>query len=357
MFETILPHHEGVVATLKQQILEERLPHALLLSGPPFSGRLTLAYEIGRIVACSEKGEATCLCPTCRTYHRYAPTNLIFVGNREHKIRVSGALNAFKEELTKRRLNDLLFVVRMMISQYHPALEGEGVGELDQLLLQLEDLPQEEYAKGERELRAQLKSFLAPAKRPQPLTIDMVRQLQQWSRLTSLTGGERFIILEGVERGSLGSQNSLLKLLEEPPVATYIILLSDRPALLLPTILSRVQHYQLGELKGVRELTYQWANIATEELKGEAKAFLQREPLDHRELASLCGKLDEEVLFNYFKGALIEEVKGQFEANLLSNNRSRHLVGLIEKSFAKGSLYNQSNKVVVESLYYRLREE
>ncbi|HHU88928.1 MAG: hypothetical protein ACOXZ2_07485 [Sphaerochaetaceae bacterium] len=357
MFESILPHHAGVVATLQQQILEGSLPHALLLAGPPFAGRLTLAYEIARVVTCRKEGEATCLCPSCRTYYRSAPTNLIFVGNREHKIRVSGALNAFKEELTKRRLNQLLFVVRAMISQYHPALEGEGVGELDQLLIQLEDLPQEEYGRGEKELRAQLKPFLAPTKRSPGLTIDMVRLLQQWSRLTSLSGEARFIVLEGVERGSIGSQNSLLKLLEEPPVATYIILISERPALLLPTILSRVQHYQLEELKGVGELTYQWANIATEELKGEAKAFLGRKLLTHRELASLCGKLDEDVLFNYFKEALIEEVRGQFKANLLSSRQSSHLVGRIEEAFAKGALYNQSNRVVVESLYYRLREE
>ncbi len=356
MFEAILPHHSGTVATLKQQIGEERLPHSLLFSGLPFSGRLTLSYEIARVVTCSKGGEANCLCSTCRTYRRSAPTNLIFVGSREHKIRVTAALNAFKEELTKRRLDELLFVVRAMISQYHPALNGEGLGDLDHLLLELEDLPQEEWARGEKELRTLLRPHLAPTKRPQPLTIDMVRSLQQWSRLTSLSNGVRFMILEGVEQGSLASQNSLLKLLEEPPTATYIILLSERPALLLPTILSRVQHYPLEQLPAVRELTYKWANIATDELQGEAKAFLGGEPLSHRDLATLCGKLDEEVLFNYFKEALLEEVRGQFRANMITSRLSALLVGLIEEGFAKGAIYNQSNRLVVESLYYRIRE-
>ncbi|MGI6433186.1 MAG: hypothetical protein ACOXZ4_04950 [Sphaerochaetaceae bacterium] len=48
-----------------------------------------------------------------------------------------------------------------------------------------------------------------------------------------------------MEQSTEGSRNSLLKMLEEPAQKTYIMLLSEHPSRLLPTILSRTQHHRI----------------------------------------------------------------------------------------------------------------
>ncbi|MFA7370460.1 MAG: hypothetical protein WCY78_00880 [Sphaerochaetaceae bacterium] len=354
MFKNILPSHPLVVDALSRQIEKGRLPHALLFSGPQFAGRLTLAYETARALSCELKGEEGCSCPACRSFEYFNPPNVIYAGNRNYQVRLEAALNRFKTQRTKESLKELSFNVRPLLSESQVRSNLENVGELDQLLLSLEDAPVEEYLDYEKQLRRLLKPM---ERRIAPLTIDTVRALGQYCRLTSLTSKVRLLILEGVEQSSLASHNSLLKLLEEPPSQTYIILISEQPSRLLSTILSRVQHHHLEAIAGVKAEVYRWANIATDELKADAKSFLDAQLLDHRALAELCVKLDGNAMIDYFKEALIDEIAQKRKANVLSNPKSLKLLKGVKEAFEAGMLYNQSSKLLLESLYYRLRED
>lgn len=51
----------------------------------------------------------------------------------------------------------------------------------------------------------------------------------------------RFIVIDGADLLTVWSQNRLLRLLEEPPLDTMLILLIDNPKEMLPTVLSRLQ--------------------------------------------------------------------------------------------------------------------
>lgn len=77
---------------------------------------------------------------------------------------------------------------------------------------------------------------------------DMIRRLQQDLAMKP-TGGERnTAVLAGADMMTVQAQNLLLKTLEEPPVGTVIILLSENSQNLLPTINSRALHIRLAEL-------------------------------------------------------------------------------------------------------------
>lgn len=73
--------------------------------------------------------------------------------------------------------------------------------------------------------------------------IDNVREITQFVRLKSTHGGDinRVVIVEHAEHMTPEAQNALLKILEEPPADTIIILTAAAPVLLLPTIVSRLQ--------------------------------------------------------------------------------------------------------------------
>lgn len=73
--------------------------------------------------------------------------------------------------------------------------------------------------------------------------IDEVRELKKKLAIKSV-GEEtlnRAIIFEAFHKMSLPAQNSILKLLEEPPLDTMIIILVNAKSSILPTIISRLQ--------------------------------------------------------------------------------------------------------------------
>ncbi len=75
------------------------------------------------------------------------------------------------------------------------------------------------------------------------ISIESIRELQRFLQLKTL--GEkpfrRAVIIEHAEALTTEAQNAFLKLLEEPPADTILILAADNPRALLPTILSRTQ--------------------------------------------------------------------------------------------------------------------
>lgn len=82
---------------------------------------------------------------------------------------------------------------------------------------------------------------LKPVK--QALTIDQVRTAQDFVKLRT-TGRKilrRAILVEDAQTLSLEAQNAFLKLLEEPPADTIIVLTTSSLQSLLPTIRSRIQ--------------------------------------------------------------------------------------------------------------------
>lgn len=77
------------------------------------------------------------------------------------------------------------------------------------------------------------------------ISIDTVRELQGFLKL-KVSGAanspvQRIVTIVRAERLRTEAQNALLKTLEEPPAGTMLILTSDNPEALLPTITSRAQ--------------------------------------------------------------------------------------------------------------------
>ncbi len=94
------------------------------------------------------------------------------------------------------------------------------------------------------------------------IKIDLVRnQVRRQLQFEAGDQGYRFIILDEAHKMTTEAQNSLLKILEEPPPKTVFILLTAKPHALLPTIRSRSQiiYFQCLSLEqvveGLKDLT------------------------------------------------------------------------------------------------------
>ena len=71
------------------------------------------------------------------------------------------------------------------------------------------------------------------------ITVDEVRRLGSFFRLSAADGGRRVVIVDSADELNANAANALLKLLEEPPENATLLLVSHQPSALLPTIRSR----------------------------------------------------------------------------------------------------------------------
>ena len=89
--------------------------------------------------------------------------------------------------------------------------------------------------------------FMRVVPKDQVIPIDDVRKAQQFMRLKTIGDNQlrRALVIEDAHYLTTEAQNAFLKLLEEPPTDTIIILTASKGRKLLPTINSRVQHIDI----------------------------------------------------------------------------------------------------------------
>lgn len=79
------------------------------------------------------------------------------------------------------------------------------------------------------------------------IPIDVIRSISQKLTERSQLGGNKVVIIDQADKLNLASANALLKTLEEPTPGTYIILLAENKAQVLPTINSRCQKMHIAK--------------------------------------------------------------------------------------------------------------
>lgn len=149
--------------------------------------------------------------------------------------------------------------------------------------------------------------LLAPAETGKQIKIDQIREVVDFLSQTSQQGGYKVMIVAPADAMNINAANGLLKSLEEPTPRTVLILVTDSPARLLPTIRSRCRSLpfpmpaQAEALKWLTTLVPAQVSAGTllEEAGGQplaALALLQsdttaiREQLSNDFLALLAGR-------------------------------------------------------------------
>jgi DNA polymerase-3 subunit delta' len=180
--------HEAAEATLRHLCDTGRLPHALLLSGPRGIGKATLAFRLARFVL-SGAGEGA------------LPD--MFGAPTAPGLAVSPESGVFRRVVAGGHA-DLLTVERA-------------------------------FDPRRRRLRSEI-------------VVDDVREIGTFLHLTPAEGGWRVVIVDGADLMNRNAGNALLKILEEPPRRTLLLLVAHSPGKLLPTIRSRCRNLPLAPL-------------------------------------------------------------------------------------------------------------
>jgi len=391
MFEAFLPFQPESAQLLSQQLSAHVFPQSVLLSGDRYTGRMSIALEIARVLSCTEDARNTCQCASCKDFSVYGMSNVVALGNRNHATRIEAAIAMVKERKDENSYLMLIRTVRIMLLQFHGALFAsqetkssalfESAASVNDVLIEFEEAASAAQRKQLLDrLEAALKPLAPHVKRSSPLTISQVRSLQDWIMQTSFRDNVRCIIFEGVEESTEGARNSLLKLLEEPPKQTYIIVISENPARLLPTILSRLQRHQvrplmkeatnrlIAEFFDSHSLSYtslehcilSKAGIPCEEITKQAQKIIESlctmTSLASLELDSIIEIIDEPARLEYFLRQFQQGVREQFLLGKISYHAAHSFIQFASEAAHKAGIFNQNRRLLVESLYYRLQE-
>jgi DNA polymerase-3 subunit delta' len=191
------------VTHLRESIRAERFPHSLILAGPRGSGKYTLSLMLARTVNCLNPTESDGLpdfCGVCSNCTRIADS-------ADLEARVAEAVEA-REGLRETDKKE----TRILI-QTHPDL------------------------------------LVVPPDPPQlQIKIGQVRQVIHVAYYRPPVESKRTFTIFTSSAFMREAANSLLKVLEEPPEHTSLILLTENPQELLPTIRSRAVVHRLGAL-------------------------------------------------------------------------------------------------------------
>jgi DNA polymerase III subunit delta' len=140
-------------------------------------------------------------------------------------------------------------------------------------------------------------------KAPPQIRIDQIRQITQFLAQPPLIADRAIVVIEQVETMAEGAANALLKTLEEPGAAT-LILLTDHPALLLPTLISRCQRIPFRRLSSAHLSAILTGLERTDILQDEVLISLaQGSPGQSIELGENLAAIDSEI-----KAALLRPI-------------------------------------------------
>jgi len=191
------------VTHLREAVRAERFPHSLILAGPRGAGKYTLALMLAKAVNCLHPTESDGLpdfCGVCSNCTRIADS-----ANLEERVAEAVSARDDLRDTDKRETRILI--------QTHPDL------------------------------------LVVPPDPPQLLIkLGQVRQVIHVAYYRPPVESKRTFTIFTSSAFMKEAANSLLKVLEEPPEHTSLILLTENPQELLPTIRSRAVVHRLGAL-------------------------------------------------------------------------------------------------------------
>ncbi len=207
---------EGAKQRLRQLVDEERIPHALMFTGPTGSGKMALALAFASFLL-GERWDGKSM------------------------LESNAAIANAEAMLTKWQHPDLHFS--------YPTIKPKGAGSDTKVT-------SDDYAKEWRQMLSDDPYFsleqwmtLMKAEKQQAVIFEAESdRLTRKLNMKSTLNGYKVSLIWLPERMNQTCANKMLKLLEEPPRKTVFLLVSEHPELLLETIRSRVQTFAVPRL-------------------------------------------------------------------------------------------------------------
>lgn len=202
---------QAAVAQIKDMVTQDRLAHALLLVGPEGVGQLAMATALAQYVNCLQPkdGDSCGRCANCIKIKKGIHPDIKYI------LPIISKVEGGKRWLT---------------ADFFGGFRDKF----------FED-PYMSFVEWQRTLGGENKQLM--------ISVHEIRALKQGIYLKAFEAPYKVVIVWRAEKINKEGANAFLKLLEEPPDRTLIILTCSDPTLLLTTINSRVQRIKLSRIE------------------------------------------------------------------------------------------------------------
>jgi len=288
VFENII--EQSAVLQLCDDIKNAKNAPSMLFFGPLYSGKASAALELARVLSCEkprmeQRAVWKCSCSSCERHRLLAHEDLLVLGKRSFASEIEACKHAFLRNPSNQNAKLLFFrSIRKLMIRFSPALMEDDpkfskisstLHSLDEKLNDFWDIIKTDESSAEKINAGNLDEKCASLIKDSlslenegisaNIPIGHIRSASYWCRLAP-NGKQKTLIIENAENMRDEARNSLLKLLEEPPLTLNIVLTTQRKEVIIPTILSRLRPYrflkrsQEGEKEIIRRV-FQESNL------------------------------------------------------------------------------------------------
>lgn len=199
----------SIVERLRRSVDDNKLAHALLITGPQGNGKLPIAIALANYLLCGQGGSDACgACPACVKLSKYIHSDLHFV-----------------------------FPVKKKSSGNDKPVSDDYIAEWRELLLKNPYFSYDDW----------LSKLNLDNQQPMIYERESGEILHKLS-MQSREGGWKVVIIWLPEKMREDGSNKLLKIIEEPPHKTLFLLVSEEPDKIIATILSRTQRIDIPRI-------------------------------------------------------------------------------------------------------------
>ena len=170
------------------------------------------------------------------------------------------------------------------------------------------------------------------------IEVEQAREAVDFVQLSTYRAGHRVVLVNPADSLNLAAANALLKVLEEPPLNTVFLLVSDQPRRLLPTIRSRCTRLDIGLPR---------IDVATQWLSGQQVE-------DASTLLALSGGAPLEAL-NWADGAELDERRSVLDGLMRPEQLDPVTLGESWKAIKPQTWHRVAYKWLGDLLAVRLR--
>jgi len=209
MFFKDIAGHTVIKQKLIGSVIQNRVSHALLFSGPEGNGKLALAIAFAQFLSCENKTETdSCgTCSSCLKYQKLIHPDLHFV------------FPVIKKKASEKPISDTY------IKEWREFLSTSVYHGFDKWLKKMETENQ------------QAGIFVQESE-------EIIKKLN----LKSYESEYKIMIIWMPEKMNISASNKLLKMIEEPPPKTIFILVTEDYEKIIKTILSRTQLIKIPKI-------------------------------------------------------------------------------------------------------------
>lgn len=252
---------EDIKKMLIKAVAEDRIPHAILLYGPPGNGKLALALAFAQYINCHSRsgGDSCGVCNSCRKYSKLIHPDLHFT---------------------------------------YPVIKvNDKATSADYIIKWREYFAENPYPKYQRWMQC-----IADENKQGVIYVDEARDLIHKLNQKSYEADYKISVIWLPEYMNAQCANKMLKILEEPPVNTLFILVSEGEEKLLNTIRSRCQFIRVPFIAETDMQRYLETIALPEHLTASSVAHLAQGNLN---TALDIIEKDEEQVFNHKQFAVM----------------------------------------------------